>query len=159
MHRRLSLVVTMTVLAVGCGQAVDMASPSEDSPSTTTSSTFIPPSVTFAAANQPGGVQAAQAEVERILREEAAAAVLNPFELALQEKAEEIVERFRQEPGLRGVGADLLKGVVQVVVDDYALYDTLLQEFQSDQQVAISYSQDVGSILLPLVIPETSRSD
>ena len=160
MHLRLSLVLTLTVFVASCGDVVDSPGPGgEVSASTTTSTTSVPTAVTFAAENQPGGVAAAQAQAERLAEMEAAAAVLTPSELALQAKAEEIVERFRREPGLVGVGARHDESVVHVLVNDLTLYDTLLEEFQSDPEVIVAFSEEVGAYLPIGAISPTSPSD
>jgi hypothetical protein len=160
MHRRLSLVLTLTVLAASCGEVVDASgSGGEVSASTTTSTALGPTVVTYLAKNQPGGVAAAQAEAERLAEMAAAAAVLTPSELALQAKAEDIVERFRREPGLVGVGARHDEGVVHVLVNDLTLYDTLLEEFQSDPEVVVAFSEE-AVVYLPIgAISPNSPSD
>ena len=160
MHRRLSLVLTLTVLAASCGEVVDSPrSGGEVSATTTTSTTLGPTPVTFAAKNQPGGVAAALAEAERLAEMAAAAAVLTPSELALQAKADDIVERFRRGPGLVGVGARHDEGVVHVLVDNLTLYDTLQEEFQFDPEVVVRFSEEAVSYLPVGEISPTSTSD
>lgn len=65
----------------------------------------------------------------------------------------------RREPGLVGVGARHDEGVVHVLVDDLTLYDTLLEEFQLDPEVVVTFSEE-AVVYLPIgAISPNSPSD
>jgi hypothetical protein len=108
----------------------------------------------------PGGIAAAEALAEQLQREDEAAAAAwaaaHPNYEALQAKAHDIVERFRNEPGLWAVGARAEKGIVDVYVDDQTLYDTLIEEFADDPEIVIHLGPNCS---IPLIWPTPPLPD
>jgi hypothetical protein len=148
--RLLPAVIAVTILASSCGE-VPTVSDAGATTTPTTTSTTIYTSVT--APPVPVEDRAALlAETEAFYAAdraaaEAAYAARYPNAAALQAKAEAIVERFQQEPGLWSVGAKPERNVVYVNVDDETLYDRLIEEYGDDPEVSIHLGPNCSMLL------------
>jgi hypothetical protein len=154
--RLLPAVVSMALVAAGCGEVVDAGA---DRPvSTTTSTTYT--SVT--APPVPVEDRAALiAEAEAFYAAdraaaEAAHAARYPNAAALQAKAEDIAERYQGEPGIWAIGARPEHNVVYVVVDDETLRDTLIEEFADDPEVVIGFGPNCNLSLVGYLDPTSA---